>query len=135
MAATKTILIIDSYQTLLRLYEKEFNQEGYRVLTARDSFEALEKIAGTRPDLVVIDQRPFGRAELQAIEAIGRVGGKKRPLFVLNGSPTAESLEPAPWIDFFVPKSSDLEPLKSTVRCLLERRFQPRGSRRSAEAR
>ncbi len=130
MAVTKTILIIDGYQTLLRLYEKEFNQEGYRVLTARDSLEALEKIAGAQPDLVVIDRRPFGRTELEAIETIRKIGGKKRPLFVLNDSPAAELLKAAPWIDFFVPKSSDLEPLKSMVRRLLQSRLQPRRSGR-----
>lgn len=51
----ETILVVDDSPTEMRLVAGSLLRQGYRVLTARDGEEALEKIALERPRLVVLD--------------------------------------------------------------------------------
>ncbi len=51
----KTILVADDEPYVLRSLEFILKKEGYRVLTAIDGQEALEKIQEERPDLVFLD--------------------------------------------------------------------------------
>jgi len=52
----KTILVVDDSPTDLRLMTAPLQQSrGYRVLTAADGEEALEKAAREHPDLIVLD--------------------------------------------------------------------------------
>jgi two-component system alkaline phosphatase synthesis response regulator PhoP/two-component system response regulator VicR len=51
----KTILAVDDERHIVRLVQVNLERNGYRVLTAADGKEALEKIAAEHPDLVVMD--------------------------------------------------------------------------------
>ena len=52
---TKTILIVDDSPTDLRLMTSPLEEKGFRVLTAIDGEEALEKASQETPDLIVLD--------------------------------------------------------------------------------
>jgi len=52
---SKTILVADDEPYVLRSLEFILKKEGYRVLTAVDGQEALEKIREGHPDLVFLD--------------------------------------------------------------------------------
>ena len=49
------VLVVDDVETNLRLLERLLVAEGHIVLTANDGQEALDTIAQTAPDVVVID--------------------------------------------------------------------------------
>ena len=51
----KKILIIDDERHMVRLMEYHLNQRGYRVITAFDGREGLEKANSQKPDLVLLD--------------------------------------------------------------------------------
>lgn len=51
----KTILIVDDSPTEMRLVREALQKGGYRILTAVDGEEALEKAAGENPSLIVLD--------------------------------------------------------------------------------
>ena len=52
----KTLLIVDDEKHICLLYEEEFKDEGYNVLTASNGLEALELIEKHRDiDLVLLD--------------------------------------------------------------------------------
>ena len=51
----KTILAVDDERAIVRLVQVNLERHGYKVETAFDGREALEKIAAKRPDLVVCD--------------------------------------------------------------------------------
>jgi two-component system alkaline phosphatase synthesis response regulator PhoP/two-component system response regulator VicR len=51
----KTILTVDDERSIVRLVQVNLERNGYRVETAFDGREALEKIAQSRPDMVVLD--------------------------------------------------------------------------------
>ena len=52
---TAKVMIIDDSQTIRRTAETLLTREGYEVVTAQDGFEALSKIADTRPDIIFVD--------------------------------------------------------------------------------
>jgi two-component system, OmpR family, alkaline phosphatase synthesis response regulator PhoP len=51
----KTILAVDDERSIVRLVQVNLERQGYNVVTAFDGKEAMEKIAASRPDMVVID--------------------------------------------------------------------------------
>jgi two-component system alkaline phosphatase synthesis response regulator PhoP len=51
----KHILAVDDETFIRRLVEVNLQRAGYRVSTACDGVEALEKVRGDRPDAVVLD--------------------------------------------------------------------------------
>ncbi len=57
---TKTILAVDDERSIVRLVQVNLERQGYKVVTAFDGKEALEKILAAPPDLVVMDvMMPF----------------------------------------------------------------------------
>lgn len=50
-----TIMIIDDSKTIRRTAETLLEKAGCQVVTATDGFDALAKIADTRPDLIFVD--------------------------------------------------------------------------------
>ena len=53
--ATKTILLVDDEATLIEALQYNLTKEGYRVITAADGVEALDKAREWAPDLVILD--------------------------------------------------------------------------------
>ncbi|MEW8027616.1 MAG: response regulator [Candidatus Thiodiazotropha sp.] len=52
---TKTILIVDDEPNIVLSVEYLMKREGYQVMTASDGQVAMEVIADTRPDLLILD--------------------------------------------------------------------------------
>jgi len=51
----KTIVVADDEPYVLRSLEFILKKEGYRVVTATDGVEAMERIRAEKPDLVFLD--------------------------------------------------------------------------------
>jgi two-component system alkaline phosphatase synthesis response regulator PhoP len=51
----KKILAVDDERHIVRLVQVNLEREGYKVVTAFDGKEALEKVDSENPDLVVLD--------------------------------------------------------------------------------
>jgi two-component system, OmpR family, alkaline phosphatase synthesis response regulator PhoP len=49
------ILIVDDEKDILELIQYNLTREGYRVSTAADGEEALDKVGADRPDLILLD--------------------------------------------------------------------------------
>jgi len=49
------ILVVDDEIYILHILDFSLTMEGYEVITAKDGFDALEKISQSKPDLVVLD--------------------------------------------------------------------------------
>lgn len=49
------VMVIDDSKTIRRTAENLLKKEGCEVVTAIDGFEALSKIAETRPDIIFVD--------------------------------------------------------------------------------
>lgn len=49
------VLVVDDEPSIVNLVSVKLSHEGYRVVSARDGEEALEKVRSERPDLVLLD--------------------------------------------------------------------------------
>ena len=55
MAQGKKILAVDDERHIVRLIQVNLERAGYQVSTAFDGNEALKKVDGDKPDLIVLD--------------------------------------------------------------------------------
>lgn len=55
MARTKTILLADDDNAIVKFVTLILENEGYRVFTAPDGEEALQQVRQVRPDLVLLE--------------------------------------------------------------------------------
>lgn len=54
-AATRTILLVDDEPTMVEALQYNLIREGYRVISAADGVEALERARADNPDLIILD--------------------------------------------------------------------------------
>ncbi|MGQ9592302.1 MAG: response regulator [Planctomycetota bacterium] len=114
----KTLLVADDEVSIRKLYQRELQQEGYRVVFATNGQEAIQKARETSPDLVIMDIRMPG---MDGLEAMGRILEENNQVpIVINTAYTAYKDSFLSWTaDAYVTKSSDLTELKGTIRSIL----------------
>ncbi|MGQ9695241.1 MAG: response regulator [Thermodesulfobacteriota bacterium] len=121
------ILCVDDDLSLLRLYQEELAEEGYKVILARDGKEALAKFEKEKPDLVIMDIRmPL----MDGIEALTTMLGKNRQIPVILNTAYPQYRENfMTWgAEAYIIKSSDLSELKQTIKEVLTKRKKPKKS-------
>lgn len=65
-----TILIVDDQKGVRRLLEELFKKEGWEVSVAGDGLEAIDKVEGSIPDLILMDVKMPNMNGLEAAHAI-----------------------------------------------------------------
>ncbi|HUS59299.1 MAG TPA: response regulator [Planctomycetota bacterium] len=113
------ILVVEDDKNQQELYRQELSEEGYEVDVASDGKEAIAKVQKERPDLIVLDISMPG---MDGIEAMGKIlGSDNRIPIVLNTAYSSYKDNFMTWsADAYVIKSSDLTPLKNTIKQVLE---------------
>jgi CheY-like chemotaxis protein len=115
-----TILVVDDDRSLRRLYQAEFESEGYRVLLAGNGNEASAWVARETPDVIVMDIRMPEKDGLDAMAQILLDHG--RIPIILNTAYSSYQDDFFTWAaDAYIIKSADLEPLKCKIREILAR--------------
>lgn len=113
----KRILIADDEEALRRLYQEEFEEEGYEVILAGDGNEVLSRLENSQrlPDIIVMDIRMPG---LNGIETLRIIKEKHPEIPVILCSAYSEFKQDfSVWAsDDYVVKSSDLTELKEAVK-------------------
>lgn len=136
---SQTILIVDDSQTFLAFLEHELQQEGYRIITSSDPFEAQSLVrraygleangAGAeRIDCVVLD---LVMPKMDGIELCGRLSEDRHaahvsfPILMVTGHDSKEEMMRAleAGADDFVRKANDTVILKARIRALLRRKI------------
>jgi DNA-binding response OmpR family regulator len=115
------ILCVDDDPSLLRLYQDELSEEGYKVILAKDGKEALSKLAKEKPQVVVLDIR---MPVMDGIRTLTAMLGKDRQIPVILNTAFPQYRENfMTWgAEAYVIKSSDLTELKQKIREVLEKR-------------
>jgi DNA-binding response OmpR family regulator len=113
-----TILVVDDEVNLCKLYEKELEDAGYRVMVANDGARAVELVRHNGIDLVVLDIRMDGQ---DGIETLRQLMRQRRDLpVILHTGYSAYKLDYSTWLaDAYVIKSADLGELKGKIKELL----------------
>src|SRR4030042_5563629 len=105
------VLCVDDDLSLLRLYQDELSEEGYKVILAKDGKEAPSKLAKEKPQVVVLDIRmPVmdGIGTLTAMLGIDR----QIPVILNTAYPQYRENFMTWGAEAYVIKSSDLTELK-----------------------
>jgi len=115
------VLCVDDDLSLLRLYQDELSEEGYKVILAKDGKEALAKFEKEKPQVVVIDIR---MPVMDGIEALTAMMGKDRqvPVILNTAYPQYRDNFMTWGAEAYVIKSSDLTELKKKIREVLNKR-------------
>jgi DNA-binding NtrC family response regulator len=112
------IIIIDDDRNIRRLYEHELSCEGYQVATASSAAEAIEKASAEPFNLAILD---IEMPDMSGLELLGKLR-ELRPNMpvILNSAYSTYKSDFKSWLaDAYVVKSSDIEPLKQTVKEML----------------
>jgi len=124
-AAGEAILIVEDDATLLRGLKDNFEDEGYRVRTARDGQEALAAVENTPPDLIVLD---IMLPKVNGYEVCRRIRRKNAdvPIIMLTakGQESDIVLGLNLGADDYVTKPFSIAELLARVRAFLRRRHQ-----------
>ena len=67
-----TILVVDDDPVIQKLLSVNFEMEGYRVVTAGDGEEGLQKVANDRPDIILLDVM---MPRMDGVEVVRRLKG------------------------------------------------------------
>jgi CheY-like chemotaxis protein len=115
------VLCVDDDLSLLRLYQDELSEEGYKVILAKDGKEALGKFEKEKPQVVVMDIR---MPVMDGIEALTAMMGRDRQIPVILNTAYPQYRENfMTWgAEAYVIKSSDLTELKQKIREILDKR-------------
>ncbi|MGJ9373251.1 response regulator transcription factor [Nesterenkonia sp. CF4.4] len=116
------ILLVDDEPALLRSVARSLRFEGYAVTTATDGSEALEALAATRPDLVILDLMLPTLGGLEVCRRI-RAAGEVVPVLMLTArdavTDRVAGLDAG--ADDYLPKPFAYEELLARLRALLRR--------------
>jgi len=116
----KTILVVDDEKHMRLLYEEEFKEDGYEVITASNGREALESVKMRHLDLVILDLR---MPEMDGVEFLRTVRETHRDLPIIISTAYGDYMQRdfSVWLsNGYVVKSSDLNALKQKVKELLK---------------
>ena len=116
-----SLLIVEDDASLRKLYESEFADDGYEVMSVASGEEALERLRSSPPEAVVLDIRLGGMDGLDVLRRI--LDSRPAVAVILNSAYPSYKQSFASWsADGYVVKSSDLTELKATVAAALARR-------------
>ncbi len=111
----KKILLVDDEENIRFLYEEEFKDEGYTVISAANGNEALECFASDRPDLVILDIQMPGINGIEILRQMKTIDASV-PVILSSAYPEFKQDLGAWASEDYVVKSSDLKQLKEVVR-------------------
>jgi CheY-like chemotaxis protein len=114
----RLVLVVDDEADLLEIVTDRLEGEGYRVLTARDGEEALERVRATRPPCIILDLKMPRLGGLAALAALRRQAPDAH-VIVLTGSPNrplAEACRASGADDFLLKPFDPHELLRLTAR-------------------
>ncbi len=113
----KTVLIIDNEPEWRERYSAELEAEGFNVLTAADSREAMSHLENIQFDLIISEvEMPLGSG-LESLSEFMKIRNDLK-LVITSDHPELKN-DFRTWIaDAFVTKSDNLSDLKTTIKDL-----------------
>ena len=112
------ILVVDDEYAIRLLYEEEFAEEGYEVITCSSSDSINRIIEGEEPDVVVLDVNMDKSSGLDILQEI-RNAFSNTPIILCTAHTFPRSnLNRIP-VDHVLLKSSNLNELKTRIRMAL----------------
>src|SRR2546422_10043465 len=126
MPDSSTILLVDDEDSVQKLLAYPLERDGFRVVSARDGEEALERFADEQVDLVVLD---LMLPKLDGLEVCKRLRAQSSvPIIMLTARD--DELDKVLGLelgaDDYITKPFSIREFRSRVRALLRRASAPR---------
>jgi DNA-binding response OmpR family regulator len=119
-----TILLADDSRNIREYCKRELEEDGYRVVVARDGSEALRLTSRHRPDLVILDICMPGIDGLEVVTRIRATQGDLPVILFTSFDDVCARDERAWSATACVEKREDLSELKKVVAAALRSRQQ-----------
>lgn len=116
------LLIVEDEQHLCQTLSKHLKSEGYTVDTCHDGKEALDYIAGTEYDAIILDIMLPGLDGISVLKKI-RAGRQKTPVLLLTARNTVEDKVEGldSGADDYMTKPFSLDELSARIRVMIRR--------------
>jgi len=115
------LLVVDDESNIRLLYSQELSEEGHQVVTAASASEAVEKLAGSDFDLVVLDIKLKNESGLDLLQKI--VKERHDMPVILSTAFSCYKDDFSAWLaDGYVVKSSDPQELKDEINRVLAKK-------------
>ncbi len=111
----KFLLLVDDEESIRILYREEFEDEGYKVITAENGQEALEEFQKNRPDLVILDLQMPGMDGIDVLRQMKMLDSTV-PVIISTAYQDYKQDLGAWASEEYVVKSANLDDLKVAVR-------------------
>ena len=80
----KLILVVDDEETILEFLKYYLKEQGFKVETASDGQQALEKIKNNKPDLVILDAMLPKKSGYEIVKTLQREY-REIPVIIITG--------------------------------------------------
>jgi DNA-binding NtrC family response regulator len=115
------LLVVDDESNIRLLYSQELSEEGHQVVTAASAGEAVEKLADSDFDLVVLDIKLKNESGLELLQKI--VKERHDMPVILSTAFSCYKDDFSAWLaDGYVVKSSDPQELKDEINRVLAKK-------------
>jgi CheY-like chemotaxis protein len=81
----KLVLVVDDDPGIVGLFSETIKSDGFRVATAKDGEEALERAAELKPDMILLDLMLPGYGGYEVIQELKAGPAGKTPVVVISG--------------------------------------------------
>ena len=118
----KTILIIEDEPDLLEMLEFQFTSVGYRVVTAYNGFEGLQKLRTIQPDLIILDLNMPRMGGIEFYQRICDADGRPRyPIVIMTARASTRELFNKFEVAGFMSKPVDIDQLAIMIEDILKK--------------
>ena len=117
------ILIVDDEPNIRILYSEEMTDEGYDVVTAANTAEALETLQNSHFDLAILDIKLKNESGIELLQKL--VKERHEMPVILCSAFSCYKDDFSAWLaDGYVVKSGDLQELKQEITSVLSKKAQ-----------
>jgi DNA-binding response OmpR family regulator len=134
MATQATILLVDDEESIQKLLTFPLEREGYRVVSARDGEEALQRFSETPVDLVVLDVMLPKMDGLEVCRRLRTTSAVPIIMLTARDDEVDKVLGLELGADDYITKPFSIREFRSRVRALLRRARAARHEGSQAEA-
>jgi len=119
----KKILVVDDEANIRILYADELAEEGYEVVTAANTAEAVEKLKESEFDLTVLDIKLKNESGIELLQKL--VKERHDMPVILCSAFSCYKDDFSAWLaDGYIVKSGNLDELKHEIARVLEKKAQ-----------
>lgn len=119
----KKILVVDDEANIRILYADELAEEGYEVVTAANTAEAVEKLQESEFDLTVLDIKLKNESGIELLQKL--VKERHEMPVILCSAFSCYKDDFSAWLaDGYIVKSGNLDELKQEIARVLEKKSQ-----------